>query len=66
MLVFDPSDRISVAEAMTHPYLHELHSSMVHAEPDCEKVFDFEFEKRYFGPKRRNIPLLQLRAMMFE
>eukprot|EP00953_Heterococcus_sp_UTEX-ZZ885_P022541 12473-Heterococcus_DN1.PRE.1 len=39
--------------------------TMLEAEPDCHDVFDFEFEKRYFGPKRRNIPLQELQLMMF-
>jgi hypothetical protein len=53
-------------EALAHPYLHKLHVQMLHAEPDCPDVFDFEFEKRYFGPKMRNIPLQELQLMMFK
>jgi len=65
MLQFNPSKRISVGEALAHPYLHVLHNEMLEAEPECEEIFDCEFEKKYFGPKQRNIPLHELHIMMF-
>jgi len=43
MLTFHPEWRITVDEALAHPYLHELHSQM--DEPACEKSFDFSWEK---------------------
>jgi len=43
MLVFNPHKRISVEEALRHPYLKNLHNPK--AEVDCKKPFDFEFEK---------------------
>lgn len=43
MLVFNPKKRISVDEALKHPYLKNLHNPAL--EVDCEKPFDFEFEK---------------------
>jgi serine/threonine protein kinase len=43
MLVFNPHNRISVDEALKHPYLRKLHSPK--DEPECEEVFRFEFEK---------------------
>jgi serine/threonine protein kinase len=44
MLVFDPTKRISVEEALNHPYLAELH--FPDDEPTTEPVsaFDFDFE----------------------
>jgi serine/threonine protein kinase len=43
MLVFNPHKRISVDEALAHPYLKTLHN--VKSETDCKRMFDFEFEK---------------------
>jgi len=43
MLQFDPHKRISVAEALKHPYLKELHDEKL--EPDCKDEFGFEWEK---------------------
>ena len=47
MLKFNPDDRISVEEALAHPYLKDFHGQM--AEPTCDRLFDFEFEKRASG-----------------
>ena len=38
MLAFDPSDRITVPEALNHPWLAAYHDES--DEPTCEKVFD--------------------------
>ena len=49
MLTYDPADRITVANALKHPYLKQLHF------PDDEPVtqpvsaFDFDFEKYSLG-----------------
>lgn len=45
MLKFDPYKRISVDEALEHPYLKELH--LAEDEPNSEQVsrFDFMFEE---------------------
>ena len=43
MLVFNPNNRISVDEALAHPYLKQLHNPK--DEPECTMEFDFEFEK---------------------
>jgi len=43
MLVFNPHKRISVDEALKHPYLKGLHNPK--AEVSSPKPFDFEFEK---------------------
>lgn len=43
MLVFDPSKRITVDEALCHPYLASLHE--VNDEPVCPAPFSFDFEQ---------------------
>ena len=45
MLTFNPKNRISVQEALEHPFLAELHCP--DDEPDAKMVeaFDFDFEK---------------------
>lgn len=42
MLAFDPTSRISVEEALEHPYLHIWHDAS--DEPTCPSTFDFHFE----------------------
>jgi mitogen-activated protein kinase 1/3 len=46
MLAFDPGSRITVAEALAHPYLAQLH--FPEDEPDSDPVphFDFDFESQ--------------------
>ncbi|CAH0487216.1 unnamed protein product [Peronospora farinosa] len=43
MLLFDPAKRISVEEALEHPYLASLHN--LEDEPVADSVFSFDFEK---------------------
>jgi len=43
MLTFNPHKRISVEDALKHPYLKGLHNPKT--EPVCKTPFDFEFEK---------------------
>ncbi|PRQ33809.1 putative mitogen-activated protein kinase CMGC-MAPK family [Rosa chinensis] len=43
MLVFDPSKRITVEEALNHPYLSSLHA--INEEPICPSPFVFDFEQ---------------------
>jgi serine/threonine protein kinase len=43
MLVFNPHNRITVEEALAHPYFKGLHNPKTEAE--CKQLFDFEFEK---------------------
>ncbi|KAF8712946.1 hypothetical protein HU200_028732 [Digitaria exilis] len=43
MLVFDPSKRITVDEALCHPYLASLHQ--INDEPACPAPFSFDFEQ---------------------
>ncbi|KAL5581168.1 hypothetical protein UlMin_013610 [Ulmus minor] len=44
MLTFDPTRRITVEEALAHPYLERLHD--VADEPVCSNPFSFDFEQR--------------------
>ncbi|KAL5229892.1 hypothetical protein ABZP36_028668 [Zizania latifolia] len=46
MLVFDPSRRITVDEALHHPYLSSLHD--INEEPTCPAPFSFDFEQPSF------------------
>lgn len=43
MLVFDPAKRITVEDALNHPYLAALHD--INDEPICHAVFSFDFEQ---------------------
>lgn len=45
MLTYDPEERITVTDALAHPYLAQLH--FPDDEPTCEPVqaYDFDFEK---------------------
>ncbi|CAA6656867.1 unnamed protein product [Spirodela intermedia] len=43
MLTFDPNRRISVEEALEHPYLARLHDE--EDEPICTEPFSFDFEQ---------------------
>ncbi|KAK9127243.1 hypothetical protein Syun_016040 [Stephania yunnanensis] len=43
MLIFDPAKRITVEEALAHPYLESLHQPT--DEPVCCKPFSFDFEQ---------------------
>jgi serine/threonine protein kinase len=43
MLVFNPHSRITIDDALAHPYLKQLHSART--EPSCKYKFDFEFER---------------------
>jgi serine/threonine protein kinase len=43
MLVFDPAQRITVADALRHEYLAQLHD--INDEPVCEQPFEFDFER---------------------
>ena len=42
LLVFDPRKRLSLTQALEHPYFQELHDPA--DEPICRHTFDFEFE----------------------
>ncbi|XP_069100335.1 mitogen-activated protein kinase 7 [Pleurodeles waltl] len=44
MLRFDPRERISVLEALHHPFLSKYHDP--DDEPNCVPAFDFDFDKQ--------------------
>ncbi|CAI0548546.1 unnamed protein product [Linum tenue] len=44
MLTFDPTRRITVEEALAHPYLERLHD--IADEPVCLESFSFDFEQQ--------------------
>uniref|UniRef100_A0A4W4GXY3 Mitogen-activated protein kinase n=1 Tax=Electrophorus electricus TaxID=8005 RepID=A0A4W4GXY3_ELEEL len=50
MLRFDPRERISVCEALEHPYLAKYHDS--DDEPVCVPAFDFEFDRQPMGKEQ--------------
>ena len=43
LLQFNPKKRLTPEQALAHPYMAELHDP--DDEPDCDKEFDFEYEK---------------------
>ncbi|KAM9461978.1 mitogen-activated protein kinase 7 [Clarias gariepinus] len=47
MLRFDPRERISVVQALDHPYLAKYHDP--DDEPVCVPAFDFEFDRQPMG-----------------
>lgn len=47
MLHFDPRERISVCQALEHPYLAKYHDP--DDEPVCVPAFDFEFDRQPMG-----------------
>ncbi|MFS7964833.1 putative mitogen-activated protein kinase CMGC-MAPK family [Helianthus anomalus] len=50
MLTFDPAKRITVEEALAHPYLERLHD--VEDEPICPNPFSFDFEQQVLGEEQ--------------
>jgi mitogen-activated protein kinase 7 len=65
MLAFDPSQRISVEEALEHRYLHIWHDAS--DEPCCPTTFDFHFEVVEDVPEMRKMILdevIRFRAMV--
>lgn len=50
MLTFDPTRRITVEEALSHPYLARLHD--IADEPICPEPFSFEFEQQVLGEEQ--------------
>ena len=59
MLVFDQRARITIQEALAHPYLADLHARS--PEPSCTSTFNWEFEKDF--PDEMPQPMLQ--SLMF-
>jgi len=60
MLEFDPAKRISVDEALAHPYMASLHSP--DDEPACGGAFDFGFEDRVKGESGIRIGVFETAA----
>ncbi|XVF46412.1 hypothetical protein PTKIN_Ptkin03bG0024500 [Pterospermum kingtungense] len=50
MLTFDPTRRITVEEALAHPYLERLHD--IADEPVCPEPFSFDFEQQPLGEEQ--------------
>ncbi|KAK8488793.1 hypothetical protein V6N13_138485 [Hibiscus sabdariffa] len=50
MLTFDPTRRITVEEALAHPYLERLHD--IADEPVCPVPFNFDFEQQPLGEEQ--------------
>lgn len=50
MLTFDPMKRITVEEALAHPYLARLHDEA--DEPVCPEPFSFDFEQQNLGEEQ--------------
>ncbi|KAJ0021218.1 hypothetical protein Pint_32252 [Pistacia integerrima] len=50
MLTFDPAKRITVEEALAHPYLARLHD--IADEPVCPEPFSFDFEQQSLGEEQ--------------
>lgn len=61
MLQFHPDDRISVEEALAHPYLKDFHGQM--SEPVAKSLFDFDFEKDYGNSE---LPEAEVRRLMYD
>ncbi|KAJ6424638.1 hypothetical protein OIU84_025418 [Salix udensis] len=57
MLTFDPTKRITVEEALAHPYLARLHD--IADEPICPEPFSFEFEQQPLTEE-------QMKAIIYE
>lgn len=49
MLKFDPDKRITIEEALRHPYISDLHTPDESACSPRVSLFDFEFEKYDFS-----------------
>lgn len=62
MLTFDPSRRITVEEALDHPYLARLHD--IADEPVCTDPFSFEFEQQVLTEEQIK-EMIYMEAMAF-
>jgi serine/threonine protein kinase len=62
MLVFNPAKRITVNEALAHPYMESLHAE--EDEPVAGSTFNFDFEKEDLT-KRRLQQLIATEALAF-
>ncbi|KAF4355936.1 hypothetical protein F8388_025939 [Cannabis sativa] len=62
MLTFDPRQRITVEDALAHPYLTSLHD--ISDEPVCMTPFNFDFEQRALTEEQMKALIYQ-EAMAF-
>jgi serine/threonine protein kinase len=62
MLVFDPFKRITVEQALSHPYLASLHD--INDEPGCHAPFEFDFEQPSFTEEHIK-ELIMMEALAF-
>lgn len=62
MLVFNPDRRITVEEALNHPYLAKLHNKA--EEPRASSPFNFDFERPSLS-SGEDIPRHELQELMF-
>lgn len=62
MLTFDPSKRVTVDEALAHPYLERLHD--VDDEPICMEPFSFDFEQQALTEEHMK-QLIYIEALSF-
>jgi serine/threonine protein kinase len=63
MLQFHPDDRITVEDALAHPYLKDFRSHI--SEPSCDQLFNFDFE-RMDTPMSTELSKRQVQELMFE
>jgi len=63
MLRFNPDDRITVEDALKHPYLKDFHGQM--PEPTCDRLFDFDFERRTAADQHGEMTEAEVRRLMF-
>jgi len=62
MLRFDPARRITVEQALAHPYLATLHD--INDEPICHLPFEFDFEQPSFSEEHIK-ELIMMEAIAF-
>jgi len=62
MLKFNPQERITVREALEHPFLRDFHRQC--PEPVCDTMFDYNFEKK--GNTLFEMTEAEVRACIFE
>lgn len=63
MLQFHPDDRITVEDALHHPYLKDFRAQM--SEPVCPELFNFDFE-RADTPMTTELSKRQVQQLMFD
>jgi serine/threonine protein kinase len=59
-LVVDPEQRLTVEQALAHPYLQALHELNIDDEPGHKDKFDNSFEKAATSDEMRGNKILKL------